>query len=160
MFTNLGLVSACCYLPTRSFRNFILSKKKLSKKAREKSRKRSDIVQFGRWRDSFSSALCSIFSWSTLFQPMTARVISKLYYKFPKGTRLTSHVCTFEIKCPQPTSSVRARAIHDTFYKRNKKLWEALGNFLRTLEKCEKDSPSARAFPHLSSVLKNSQLLI
>ena len=52
---------------------------------------------------------------------MTARVISKLYYKFPKGTRLTSHVCTFEIKCPQPTSSVRARAIHDTFYKRNKK---------------------------------------
>ena len=69
----------------------------LSKKAREKSRKRSDIVQFGRWRDSFSSALCSILSQSTLFQPMTARVISKLYYKFPKGTRLTSHVCTVEI---------------------------------------------------------------
>ena len=130
MFTNLGLVSACCYLPTRSFRNFILSKK-----AREKSRKRSDIVQFGRWRDSFSSALCSIFSQSTLFQPMTARVISKLYYKFPKGTRLTSHVCTFEIKCPQPTSSVRARAIHDTFYKRNKKLFpRALLNYLSTWE--------------------------
>ena len=31
-------------------------------KARKKSRKRSDIVQFGRWRDSFSSVLCSILS--------------------------------------------------------------------------------------------------
>ena len=50
------------------------------KKAREKFRKRSNIVQFGRWRDSSSSALCSILSQSTLFQPMKARVISELYY--------------------------------------------------------------------------------
>ena len=31
---------------------------------------------------------------------------------------------------------------------------------LRTLEKCEKHSPSARACPHFSRVLKNSQVLI
>ena len=30
------------------------------KKAREKSRKKSDIAQFGGWRDSFSSALCFV----------------------------------------------------------------------------------------------------
>ena len=29
----------------------------LKEKTREKSRKRSDMVQFGRWRDSFSSML-------------------------------------------------------------------------------------------------------
>ena len=34
--------------------------------------------------------------------------------------------------------------------------WE----FLRTLEKCEKHSPSARASPHFSRVLKNSRVLI
>ena len=34
--------------------------------------------------------------------------------------------------------------------------WE----FLRTLEKCEKHSASARASPLFSSVLKNSQVLI
>ena len=33
----------------------------LMKKAREKSRKRSDIVQFVRWRDNFSSGLCFVF---------------------------------------------------------------------------------------------------
>ena len=32
--------------------------------------------------------------------------------------------------------------------------------FLRTLEKCKKHSPSARASPHLSRVLKNSRVLI
>ena len=32
------------------------------RKARKKCRKRSDTVQFGRWRDSFSSVLCSILS--------------------------------------------------------------------------------------------------
>ena len=32
----------------------------IEKKARKKSQKRSNIVQFGRWRYSFSSALCSI----------------------------------------------------------------------------------------------------
>ena len=32
--------------------------------------------------------------------------------------------------------------------------------FLRTLEKCEKHSPSARASPHFSRVLKNSRVLI
>ena len=51
------------------------------KKTREKSRRKSDIVQLSRWRDSFSSALCSILSKNTLFQPMTACVISELYYK-------------------------------------------------------------------------------
>ena len=30
--------------------------------AREKSRKRSDIAQFGRWRDSLSSALYALYS--------------------------------------------------------------------------------------------------
>ena len=50
------------------------------KKAKKKSRKRWNIEQVGRWRDSFSSALCSILSQSTLFQPKTARVISELYY--------------------------------------------------------------------------------
>ena len=69
----------CCYLPARLFRNFTFNYRK---KAKKKSRKRSNIVQFGRWRDSFSSALCSILSWSTLFQPMTVRVISELYYNF------------------------------------------------------------------------------
>ena len=34
--------------------------------------------------------------------------------------------------------------------------WE----FLRTLEKCEKHLASARASPHFSSVLRNSQVLI
>ena len=34
--------------------------------------------------------------------------------------------------------------------------WE----FLRTREKCEKHSPSARASPHFSRVLKNSRVLI
>ena len=33
----------------------------LMKKAREKSRKRSDTVQFVRWRDNFSSGLCFVF---------------------------------------------------------------------------------------------------
>ena len=32
------------------------------RKARKKCRKRSDTVQFGRWRESFSSVLCSIHS--------------------------------------------------------------------------------------------------
>ena len=31
--------------------------------------------------------------------------------------------------------------------------------FLRTLEKCKKHSPSARASPHFSRVLKNSRVL-
>ena len=30
------------------------------KKAREKSRERSDIIQFGKWRDGFSSSLCFV----------------------------------------------------------------------------------------------------
>ena len=49
----------CCYLPARLFRNFTFNYRK---KAKKKSRKRSNIVQFGRWRDSFGSALCSILS--------------------------------------------------------------------------------------------------
>ena len=62
------------YLPARFFRNFTFNQRK---KAREKSQKMSDIVQFGRQRDSFGSALCSILSQCTLFQP----IISKPYYK-------------------------------------------------------------------------------
>ena len=46
----------------------------------------NSYVIIGRWRDSFSSALCSILSQSTLFQPMTARVISELYYKTEQST--------------------------------------------------------------------------
>ena len=64
------------------------------------------------------------------------------------------------------TSSVRARAIHDKFYKEIKKFvpqallssistWE----FLRTLEKSEKHSSLARTSPHFSRVLKNSRML-
>ena len=34
------------------------------------------MVQFGRWRDSYSSALCFVLWKSTLFQPMTARSLS------------------------------------------------------------------------------------
>ena len=63
-------------LPVPDF-HFQLKKKK----TREKSRRKSNIVQLSRWRDSFSSALCSILSKSTLFQPMTTCVISELYYK-------------------------------------------------------------------------------
>ena len=65
------------------------------------------------------------------------------------------------------TSSVRARAFHDTFYKRNKKLvpqellsYISTWGFLRTLEKYEKHSPSARGSPHLSRVLKTSRVFI
>ena len=44
----------CCYLPARLFRNFTFNKRK---EAKEQSGKWSDIFQFGRWRDSFCSAL-------------------------------------------------------------------------------------------------------
>ena len=65
MFANLCLVLLLLFAdsPVPKF-HFQLKKKK----TREKSRKRSDKVQFGRWRDSFNSALCSLLSWSTLFQ--------------------------------------------------------------------------------------------
>ena len=36
----------------------------------------------GRWSDSFSSFLCSAFTLSTLFQPMPAHVIYKIYSNF------------------------------------------------------------------------------
>ena len=77
MFANLCLVLLLLFAdsPVPKF-HFQLKKKK----TREKSRKRSDKVQFGRWRDSFNSALCSLLSWSTLFQPTTARFISELHY--------------------------------------------------------------------------------
>ena len=78
MFTNFSLVLLLLFadLSVPIF-HFQLKKKK----TREKSRRKSDIVQLSRWRDSFSSALCSILSKNTLFQPMTACVISELYYK-------------------------------------------------------------------------------
>ena len=72
---GVGVDSLVADLPVPEFYS------QLKKKTREKSRRKSNIVQFGRWRDSFSSALCSILSKSTLFQPMTACVISELYYK-------------------------------------------------------------------------------
>ena len=63
------------------------------------------------------------------------------------------------------TSLVRARAIHDTFYKRSNKLvprallsYISTREFLRTLEKYEKQSSSVRASPHFSS--KNSRVLL
>ena len=143
MFTNLGLVSACCYLPTRSFRNFIFNYRK---KAREKSRKRSDIVQFGRWRDSFSSALCSILSQSTLFQPMTARmkyIARNLGYRYERAQ--------FTIPFIKEIKNFFLRALLNYL-----STWE----FFQNNRDVREDSPSARAFPHLSSVLKNSQVLI
>ena len=48
-----------CYLPARLFRNFTFNRRK---KVKERSPKRSDKVQFGRWRDSFSSALYALYS--------------------------------------------------------------------------------------------------
>ena len=69
----------CCYLLTRLFRNFSFNSRK---KTWEKSRKRSDIVQFGRCRDNFSSSVCSALSQSMLFHPVTARIISELCYKW------------------------------------------------------------------------------
>ena len=59
MFTNLffGCSNAICRLAYSE-----ISLSSIEKKTREKFRKRSDIVQFGRWRDSFRSALCSILS--------------------------------------------------------------------------------------------------
>ena len=52
-------------------------------------------------------------------------------------------------------------------YKRNKKLvprtllsYISTREFLRTLEKCEKHSLSARASPHFSRDLKNSRVLV
>ena len=65
MFTNLCLVLLLLFADS-PVPKFLFQLKK--KKTREKSRKRSDKVQFGRWRDSFNSALCSLLSWSTLFQ--------------------------------------------------------------------------------------------
>ena len=47
-----------CYLPTWLFRNFTFQKT---------WRKVPDIVRFGRWRDSLSSALCSIYTYIILF---------------------------------------------------------------------------------------------
>ena len=44
----------CCYFSARLLRNFTFNQRK--KKAREKFWKRSDIIQFGRWCKSFSSA--------------------------------------------------------------------------------------------------------
>ena len=99
MFTNLHLVLLLLLAGSLQFRNFTFNYRK---KAKKKSRKRSNIVQFGRWRDSFSSALCSILSQSTLFQPMTARVISELYYKLSQSTLF------------QPMT---ARVISELYYK-------------------------------------------
>ena len=66
----------------------------------------------------------------------------------------------------QPTSSVRAHAIHNIFYKKNKNTcsssivdlstWEFLG----TLEKCEKHLPLACASPLFPLVFKNSRVLV
>ena len=46
--------------------------------AREKSRKRSDIAQFGRWRDSLSSALYALYSDRARSFNQWERVISEL----------------------------------------------------------------------------------
>ena len=69
------------------------------KKTGDKSRKKSDIVQFGRWCDSFSSALCLVLWWSSLFQPMKERVLSEFYYNikltcaYYKHAILIIHIC-------------------------------------------------------------------
>lgn len=66
----------------------------------------------------------------------------------------------------QPTSSVRAHAIHNILKKKNKNTcsssivdlstWEFLG----TLEKCEKHLPLACASPLFPLVFKNSRVLV
>ena len=79
----------CCYLAARLFRNFTFNYRK---KARERSRKRLDIVQFGGWRDSFSSALCSILSYKMFREigaPWLVRTIS-LYFHNARALRHTS----------------------------------------------------------------------
>ena len=59
-----------------------MSEKKLE---RSPGNGRTYIVQFGSWHDSFSAlALCSLLSYSALFQLMTARAISELYYNIWK----------------------------------------------------------------------------
>ena len=74
--TLFGSFIAICRLACSGFSLSIKEKKTSGK-----SRRKSDTVQFSRWGDSFSPALSSILSKSTLFQPMTACVISELYYK-------------------------------------------------------------------------------
>ena len=76
MFTNLCLVLLLLLAGSLVPKFFSFNQRK---KAGEKSQKRSDIVQFGRWRDNFSLALCYMRVQSTLFQPITARDISELY---------------------------------------------------------------------------------
>ena len=58
-FLCSNLFSVLPYLPARLFRNFTFNRRK---KVKERSPKRSDKVQFGRWRDSFSSALYALYS--------------------------------------------------------------------------------------------------
>ena len=59
MFINLCLVVLLLHAGSLVSKYHFQLKKK---KAKEKSWKRSDIIQFGRWCDSLSSALCSILS--------------------------------------------------------------------------------------------------
>ena len=79
MFTNLCLVLLLLFADSPVPKFFFQLKRK---KTWEKSRKRSDIVQFGRCRDNFSSSVCSALSQSMLFQPMIASIISELCYKW------------------------------------------------------------------------------
>ena len=76
------------------------------------------MVQFGRWRDSFNSVLCSILSQSTLFQPVTARVISELYYKLSQST-------FFQLMTAHVTSEI--------YYNINQKITDAGFFFFRNL---------------------------
>ena len=82
MFTNLCLILLLLLAGSLQFRNFTFNYQKAKKEVPEKL----EHSTIGRWRDSFSSALCSILSYSTLFQPITARVISELYYKTEQST--------------------------------------------------------------------------
>ena len=66
----------------------------------------------------------------------------------------------------QPTSSVRAHAIHNIFYKKKKNTFSSsivdlsTWEFLGTLEKCDKHLPLACASPLFPLVFKNSRVLV
>ena len=82
----------------------------------------------------------------------------------PKSTHYISNHCFAECHLALPCHNI---ICHILFHKRYKKLvprallsYISTQEFLRTLEKCKKHLPSARASPHFSCVLKNCRVLI
>ena len=86
---------------------------------------------------------------------------SSLYFLKARASSLTSALLRYNAR------SLRHRYGHINFKKELEKLvpralfsYISPWKFLRTLENCEKHSPSARASPHFSRILKNSRVLI